>query len=600
MAAPAAAVIRITALDKTTKGFQSVGRGLKSLTSSVFSLRTALIAAAGVGGFAFLTKRSMNATDQLAKTASKIGATTEALSGLRYAADLTGVSTQTMDMAMQRFARRTAEAAQGTGEAKGAIKELGIDAKELVQLPLDERMVVLADAFQGVSTESDKLRLAFKLFDSEGAALVNTLGLGGDGLRELLNEAETLGLVMSGSAAAGVEKANDELTKLGGLFRGVTDQTVAAFAPAIGTLTKAFKDYLLEVVATDGGVEAFAQTLAIRIMGAIQTALSGLQSLANGFIKVYNAALTMKDNLTRAFTSDMEKNVRQLSAEIEELNERLAGDKLRQKVRESMKERLEKLIELRDQAIETGESLQTLDTLDFADVLNAKIDVLKENISTIPDAVSEANTKNTDDTKSKTEEQIQAEKNKKDFEMKSATEKTRHVTSELGKQFGAWKGQSKKMFAISKAMNIATAIMDTYKGANVALGSYPPPLNFVMAAGVIAGGLANVAQIRSQSFEGGGFTGHGARTGGVDGKGGFPAILHPNETVIDHTKSNGRMRSGGQAVVVNQTINIQTGVAQTVRAEMANLLPQISEAAKSAVADARQRGGSYSQALIGA
>lgn len=600
MAAPAAAVIRITALDKTTKGFQSVGRGLKSLTSSVFSLRTALIAAAGVGGFAFLTKRSMNATDQLAKTASKIGATTEALSGLRYAADLTGVSAQTMDMAMQRFARRTAEAAQGTGEAKGAIKELGIDAKELVKMPLDERMVVLADAFQGVSTESDKLRLAFKLFDSEGAALVNTLGLGGDGLRELLNEAETLGLVMSGSAAAGVEKANDELTKLGGLFRGVTDQTVAAFAPAIETLTTAFKDYLLEVVETDGGVEAFAQTLAIRIMGAIQTALSGLQALANGFIKVYNAALIMKDNLTRAFTSDMEKNARQLSAEIDELNEKLAGDDVRQQVRLAMKERLKKLIELRDQATETGESLQTLDTVDFADVLNAKIDELKENIRTIPDAVNEANTKNTDDTESKTEEQIQAEKNLKEFELKSATEKTRHVTSELGKQFGAWKGQSKKMFAISKAMNIATAIMDTYKGANVALGSYPPPLNYVMAAGVIAGGLANVAQIRSQSFEGGGFTGHGARTGGVDGKGGFPAILHPNETVIDHTKSNGRMQSGGQAVVVNQTINISTGVAQTVRAEMVNLMPQIANAAKSAVADARQRGGSYSQAIIGA
>ena len=36
-----------------------------------------------------------------------------------------------------------------------------------------------------------------------------------------------------------------------------------------------------------------------------------------------------------------------------------------------------------------------------------------------------------------------------------------------------------------------------------------------------------------------GFTGFGARAGGVDGKGGFPAILHPNETVIDHTKGQG-------------------------------------------------------------
>jgi hypothetical protein len=45
------------------------------------------------------------------------------------------------------------------------------------------------------------------------------------------------------------------------------------------------------------------------------------------------------------------------------------------------------------------------------------------------------------------------------------------------------------------------------------------------------------------SADGGGFTGLGARAGGVDGKGGFPAILHPNETVIDHTKGQGMQSS---------------------------------------------------------
>ena len=39
--------------------------------------------------------------------------------------------------------------------------------------------------------------------------------------------------------------------------------------------------------------------------------------------------------------------------------------------------------------------------------------------------------------------------------------------------------------------------------------------------------------------EGGGYTGMGVRAGGVDGRGGFPAILHPNETVIDHTQGQG-------------------------------------------------------------
>ena len=37
-------------------------------------------------------------------------------------------------------------------------------------------------------------------------------------------------------------------------------------------------------------------------------------------------------------------------------------------------------------------------------------------------------------------------------------------------------------------------------------------------------------------FAGGGYTGDGARTGGLDGQGGFLAMMHPQETVLDHTK----------------------------------------------------------------
>lgn len=105
------------------------------------------------------------------------------------------------------------------------------------------------------------------------------------------------------------------------------------------------------------------------------------------------------------------------------------------------------------------------------------------------------------------------------------------------------------------------------------------------------GGSGGADQI---SFAGGGYTGSGSRSGGVDGKGGFPAILHPNETVIDHAQG----QSASSPVSV--TLNISTGVSQTVRAEIQNLLPQITSATKAAVADARQRGGGYSRALVGA
>jgi hypothetical protein len=55
--------------------------------------------------------------------------------------------------------------------------------------------------------------------------------------------------------------------------------------------------------------------------------------------------------------------------------------------------------------------------------------------------------------------------------------------------------------------------------------------------------------------------------------------------------------SGGGDVVVHQTINVSTGVQQTVRTEIKSLMPQIAESAKAAVADAKRRGGSYGRAF---
>ena len=49
-------------------------------------------------------------------------------------------------------------------------------------------------------------------------------------------------------------------------------------------------------------------------------------------------------------------------------------------------------------------------------------------------------------------------------------------------------------------------------------------------------------------FDGGGYTGDGARAGGVDGKGGFLAVMHPRETVVDHTRGQSM---GGHTVIVN-------------------------------------------------
>ena len=55
--------------------------------------------------------------------------------------------------------------------------------------------------------------------------------------------------------------------------------------------------------------------------------------------------------------------------------------------------------------------------------------------------------------------------------------------------------------------------------------------------------------------------------------------------------------TGGGGTTVVQNISISTGVSQTVRAEISQLMPQIAEASKAAVLDAKQRGGSFGKAF---
>ena len=120
-----------------------------------------------------------------------------------------------------------------------------------------------------------------------------------------------------------------------------------------------------------------------------------------------------------------------------------------------------------------------------------------------------------------------------------------------------------------------------------------PLANMLFNSGVQGGSgfCSSLGSMFGLSFAGGGYTGSGARSGGVDGQGGFPAILHPNETVVDHAQG----QTGG--VTINQTINVTTGVQQTVRTEIASLMPQIAAASKQAVLDARKRGGSFGAAF---
>lgn len=86
------------------------------------------------------------------------------------------------------------------------------------------------------------------------------------------------------------------------------------------------------------------------------------------------------------------------------------------------------------------------------------------------------------------------------------------------------------------------------------------------------------------SFDGGGYTGNGSRAGGLDGKGGFMAMMHPRETVIDHTKG----QTGAIQITNSPVIQIDS---RTDRAAIMADVERANKQANAELVDKLQRAG---------
>lgn len=628
-------IIKATAT-KAMKTMLAFGGVLKKITFSVVSMRSALVAIGGAAGFGYLVKSSLNATDSLAKTAAKIGTTTDALSKLQYAASITGVEQNTLNMAMQRFTRRTAEAAKGTGEAKGAIRELGLDAKQLQKLPLDQKMMVLADAFANVDSKADKLRIAFKLFDSEGAALVNTLALGADGMSQLFDKAELLGIVMSQDAATGAEAANDALSDLFSVVRGLKDQFSAALAPAITTAVNTFTNFIIRTADASGGIQKLAQTMAIDFLNGVKGALGALDRFATGLDKVIAKAHKFFTEFeTRALQKEMKdvaKEMSRLGAQINHLEDggipsvwqyitdgglaaqkndiqdlgakyvQLFNDlKAAQQGTEDFGTSLGDIIDMEgvndffaDITADIGKMGKTApaaltDLVDTTTLLGQAFDSTKDSYQSWIDEIPTME----DNIKSLTHQALDG-----------LTDSLANAVTGAANFKDSMKAMSKSVVDSLIKMLIQKYIVDAAFGAITGfIGNRAAETSGTVATlptgfGTrMGGGGASMAGANAGNF------GHRAIGGSVQAGQPYMVGERGQEMFVPNQSGSiipNNQLGGGSGVVVNQTINISTGVAQTVRAEVAGMMPQIAAAAKGAVADARQRGGGYSQALIGA
>jgi TP901 family phage tail tape measure protein len=359
-----------TAINNTKAAFNQLNKSLSfaGKTAAVTSkavLGIGAAATAAAGTIALFTKANVNALDTLGKTASKLGVNVEFLQQMRFAAEQTGIETRTLDMGLQRFIRRVAEAAKGTGEAKGALQQLGIEFKNADGSARDIQDILfdVADGLANTSSEGERVRLAFKFFDSEGVALVNTLKGGSVELKKFFNEAENLGILISSDTTKKAEAFNDQLNIIKRQFTAITQNLVGAFLPVLQDVSKDLTKFLTDTKKEVGGFDKLGQNIAVGIVQGTQGFISGiagfLDSMNNFITGVIINLKTVQVSLidTRLHTLKVRQSLFGLFTD---LGKEIIDSKLT-------------IMELSGEIVELGKNSGTTFT-DMADVTNSALD----------------------------------------------------------------------------------------------------------------------------------------------------------------------------------------------------------------------------------
>ncbi|TGY90652.1 phage tail tape measure protein [Marinicauda algicola] len=217
---------------------------------AAFYRRLQIAAAAAAAAFAAtaaaMIRSGLQVIDAQAKLAASLGTTVESIQVLERAGDLAGVSMGEIEQATIQLTRRLSQAAAGTGPAVEALQRLRLTAEELQRLPLDQRIAAIQDALALYVPEAERAAVASKLFGDRAALTFSRIDTAT--LRTATQDVRDFGVVVSQQDAAQIERTNDALSRLGLIWRGISNQLAVAAAPAL----EAVADALAAMARTTG------------------------------------------------------------------------------------------------------------------------------------------------------------------------------------------------------------------------------------------------------------------------------------------------------------------------------------------------------------
>lgn len=278
-------------------------KSLSDSTVRVAKWAAAAAAAASAVAVAFIRSGAQSA-DALAKFAAATDSSIVSVQGLERAAGRAGVSADQMRMTIQRMNRALGDAITKGGESEHALDLLGLSANSLAEMPVDQRIAVIADRIKEMGLNS-----------SETASILGALGVrqlniqammrqGGEQFRESTQRVKDYGIALDAISAKAIEEANDEMDEFGIIIQGIAQQLAGRLAPTVRDFALGIQEAFINaggatavieksLYATQKAAEIVAVVVASRLVPGIAAAASAKVAAAAAALRYQIALASM-------------------------------------------------------------------------------------------------------------------------------------------------------------------------------------------------------------------------------------------------------------------------------------------------------------------
>lgn len=227
----------MSGLQKARSAISSFSGNLNSALGGISGFAgafTGLGAAVSAAGLGVALKARANEIDELNDSAGKLGTTYSSLATLQYAAKMTGTEFGTLEGGLGKLQRNLAEvAATGKGPAAEALAKLRLNASALKEMDITDAFEKVAMQLAAIPNTADRAATAVDLFGKSGQGLMNIIKEAKGGLGEFREEAERLGLTLSGDQVDKVAEFNDQLDRLNAAMDGLKTEILIKLAPGV-------------------------------------------------------------------------------------------------------------------------------------------------------------------------------------------------------------------------------------------------------------------------------------------------------------------------------------------------------------------------------